>query len=272
MIRFELSKRPNMAQHTQRAEHDHADRRPGSCRRGAARAGAAGARPRRPPPLPAGDHHDLDAAAAADDLVEQRAPQAVAPARVQRLAHHDAADVALAREREQRLAHARAGERRRLRAQVLRQLDVSASACRSVGAERRLGGALHVGHDPLRLQPRGHPPGGAHQAVALGVGPHADQDPLRHRPGRPRSRGRAGSPARPRPRARPCAAAPARAARAGCRGGRSCWTASRGALRHVDLALREPLEQLLRRQVHELDLVGRVEDAGRAPSRAPRRR
>ena len=69
-------------------------------------------------------------------------------------------------------------------AQVLGELERAREGQPLRGGQRPLGRALDVGHDPLGLEPGRHAPGRPHQAIALGVGPHADQDALRHRPGR----------------------------------------------------------------------------------------
>ena len=63
-----------------------------------------------------------------------------------------------------------------------------------------------------------------------------------------------------RRRARRCGAAPARAARSGCPCGRSSGRPRCGLLGHVDLALPQALEQVVGRQVDQLDLVGSLED------------
>ena len=183
MIRFEL---------VEAAEHGPAHAawqrappaRPSTYARGGARRAARGGLGAAPSSSARDDEH-VDLAAAADDLVEQRAAQPVAPARRARLADHDPADVALAREgaaapRCTLVARERSPSRR---PSSSASLKVAARRARSAARERRLRGALDVGHDPLGAEPRGHAPRRAHQAAALGVRPDADQDPLGHRPG-----------------------------------------------------------------------------------------
>ena len=226
--------------------------RAASSRRRAARCGGAASLDRR-------DHVDLDRARAADQRVEQAAAQQVAPARVRRLAGDDPRDVVIARVREQRVGDAarRAAARRRRR------------------ATRRAAGAPRAARDPRRRAAARRSPRraaavhGACRPSAIrfvarisrsepGLGPTHDEDPLARRPRRRRCRARGGTRARRRRRARRCGAARARAARAGCRAGRSSAPRAR-LLGDVDLALGEPLEQLLGREVDELDLVGALE-------------
>ena len=260
MIRFELSKRPNMAQQT--SVHSTTT---------AARVEVA---PRCRPGAPAGvgsplalvaprDDHDLDAAAAAARCRRPASPgggRASASAaglpttmRLTLRCRAKASSASLTVSPASAIGLARPAPR-----------PASWSApdrARSAAVSGGLGRALHVGHDPLRLEPRRHAPRGPHQPVALRVRAARRRGSARPPARSARSRGRGGSPGRPRPRAPPCGAGPARAARAGCRGGRTCGAACGGPLGQVDLALGQALEQLLRREVDELDLVRAVQHA-----------
>ena len=186
------------------------------------------------------------------------AAQAVAPARVGRLAGDDPRDVALAREREHRAGDRRPGQPQRLAAERLGERHVSLDAIAILGRQRRRAGDVDVHREPRCVHAVGDPPRGAYELLRGGARADAHQQPLARRPQRADPllapvRLDVGVDALRGPPQRELAqrhqvAAPEvvvdRAAR---------------LLGHVDLALGEPLQQLLRRQIDELDLVGALE-------------
>ena len=177
---------------------------------------AAGARRRGPPAAPSapGDDVDVDLAALADDVVEERRLSDVAPARVRRLADDDLRDVALAR-----VADGLDRRRPRRAASPARRRATRRAACSARARSRSRGGhaqrrrRLDVDADELRVQARRHPPRGADEARRVRARRDAHEDALA---GVPRLldavRGLVAAHLARR-RARPCGAARARAAR-----------------------------------------------------------
>ncbi len=186
----------------------------------ASRLRARGGRQRQARPL-AGDDEDVDVAARADDVVDERAAEPVAPAGMRGLADHELADVALAGEAQHRLADARARDGRRLGPELIGQREGRREVPALRVGERGLARALDPGHDPLGAQPRGQPPRPAHQPAALRVRAGCRRARARPPARSSRSRGRGDSPGRPCRRARRCGAAPARAAPSGSPSGRT---------------------------------------------------
>ena len=194
-------------------------------------------------------------------LVDERAARAGRASAAARLADDDLGDVALAGVGQDLLAHPLAAQRD----------DLGARAARpGAGLGRRARGPRPAGGDApasrrrrrstRRRSPLGHAPGRAHQPRRRRARADADQQPLARPASVLGSPARAGSRASARRRARPSAAAPARAGRSGCPCGRSCCDGPLGLLGDVDLALAQPLEQVVGRQVDQLDLVGLLED------------
>src|SRR5512140_952485 len=99
----------------------------------------------------AGDDVHVHVAAAADQPVEERAGERVAPARVRRLPHHDLGDVLVAGVRQDLLGGVLSREGRGLRAERLRELEVRDERV-ALGLRHRLARPLDVDHPPLALQ------------------------------------------------------------------------------------------------------------------------
>ena len=207
------------------------------------------------------------------ERVHQRAAQQARASRGGRgLPTTICADVALAREAQQALG----ARSRPLRIAV--SAPSSSASSKAADEVRRAAAARQRAAGPAsrrrprstrRAQPRRHAPRRAHQPAALGVRAGC-------RPASARATGQVAVD----PVVAPvvlhlrvdalggAAAAPARAARSGCPCGRSCSTRALGLLGHVDLALAQPLQQIVGRQVDQLDLVGARRASSRAPSRA----
>ena len=129
-----------------------------------------------------GDDVDVDVSALPDQLVDDRSEQGLAPAGTRGLAEHDAGDVPPARVRENLGGDVVAGEGHGLRAELLRQAERLDDPVPVRGREARGGGRLDVHDDPLGPEADRHPPGGAHDARGEGTRADAHQDPLRDRP------------------------------------------------------------------------------------------
>ena len=179
--------------------------------------------------------------------------------RVARLAEHDAGDVPPPREVEHRVGDAEPGEPHHLRRRATRR---AAGAPRAAGGPRRRAAAGSSPRPPPRTRARGARP-------RCGGRP---DEPRRSRARARRRRGRAPPwPRRARRRARSRNARTSASTRSAIRRSASsrsasrlprskkCSRATRRLLGQVDLPFAEPLEQLLGRDVDELDLVGALE-------------
>ena len=232
------------------------------------RRGALGRGGLRPLALP-GDDVDVDVAAPPDQLVDHRAEQEL-PASGGAPACPRTMRVTL-----RRRAYARTSvgdvvprQRDRLGAELLGQAegldDAVAVRVREAGGGRR----LHVDDHPLGPQPGGHPPGCADDARGEGTRAHADQDALGHGPDARDGvvaavdlhlgvHSRRGGPERQLPERDEIALAEEAAHR------------FPGLLGEVDLPLLEAPDQIVRRQIDQLDLGRLLED--RVRDRLPRR-
>jgi hypothetical protein len=202
---------------------------------------------------------NVDAAAAAHQIAQQRAAQPVAPALAPRLADDDAGDVALAGEVQQRLGDRVVDEGHDLGAQRLREpqgLREPAALGRAGERERR---RLDAHGEPFGAQTGGDASRRADQSGAAGTRTHADQQALRRRPqGRYAVLAAIGlhvavdalghAPQRQLAQRQQVALA-----KEGVGG-------PPGVLRQIDPALAQALEQRVGREVDELDLVGAIED------------
>ena len=204
------------------------------------------------------DHVDVDVAAAAHESVRDRAEEHALPQRSHRLADHDLADVPGPRVGEDLLAHGGSGEGGRLRPELLGQAqglhDAVPIGLRQAGARRR----LHVRDDPFGPEPGGQTATGAHELSGRRTRADADEDTLGHRP-----RLGDGVVAHVGLHLRVHAL---RGAPKGELSQRDQIALAEKAphgfsrlLGEIDLALLQAMDQLVRRQVDQLDLVGPVE-------------
>ncbi len=202
----------------------------------------------------AADHVDVQVLAALQNLVNDGAAQQIPPARAQRLAGHNLGHVAAEGVLDHRLRHRIAAQPDRLRAQPFGQAQGLRHArlfCfRKVAGPRR----FHVGGDPFRVQPAGQPAGRAHQSLAQRAGADADQQTLAGRPGAGNGvRLHVGAHLLVHPIRRP-------AQRHLAQGGQVAWAKELAQRplrlgRHINLTRLQPGQQLIDRQVNQLDFV-----------------
>ena len=205
------------------------------------------------------DHIHIDIAAAPHQLIHGRPEDDLLPARPLGLADHNLGDIAGARVVQDRVAGALPAERHRLGAQLLGQpqrLDELLAL--------RLGQAHGFGRldrhdDPFGAHGRGHAPRRAHQPRAERARADADQQPLVGGPGLG-DRVVLAIVLHLRVDAVGGAAQRQLAQRDQVALAKEVLHRALGLLRQIDLALLQPLEQVIGRQVDQLDLVGLLDD------------
>ncbi len=167
--------------------------------------------------------------------------------------------MALAGERQQLVADAVPGQDRGAGAHLLRERQQVHDLLAPTGVGPQLPGALDVHHEPLRAQPGRHPSRLAHQRQPGVEVAHAHQQALAHVPGRADALEPAmgfelrihpvGGPAERQLAQRDQVALPEEA-----------LERAFGLVWDVDLALAQALDQVVGREVHQLDLVGAIQD------------
>ena len=202
---------------------------------------------------------DTGTAGLADELLRQRAINHLEPPGARRLHDDDVGEVIGARVLGDRVRDVLARQRDRLGAQPLRQPHRLGDpvACRVAHGKIAPGFDVHRG--PGRLQAVGHALGVAHHVGAAGIVADACEDALA---GRPRTGDRVRLHV-----AHHLVVHPLRGA-AQCQFAQRRQVAGReivadrafGLVRHIDLAVAQPLDQVLRCQVDQLDVVGLVDD------------
>ncbi len=128
------------------------------------------------------NHGYIHVVAVADEAVRHRSQEAIAPLGSHRLADDDPRHVAGAGEGEDLLAHLLADDPRGLCAQPLRQAKHLRHPFLIGGTLTDAARLFHMEHDPLRLNARGGPSRRAHDLRRIGARADADQDPFRDRP------------------------------------------------------------------------------------------
>ena len=204
--------------------------------------------------------------------MHDRAVQDLEPARARRFADDDLRDVVGLREADHVVGDAAvaAGHGDRLAAERLGQPQRVGDAVALVLAPLQAAPRLHVQRRPRRVQPVGQALGVAHQAGGARVLADADQDALARRP-RPRDRMRLH--VREQLLVDALGGAPQRelAQRRQVAGREVMLERALGLLGDVDLAFFQALDQVVGREIDELDGVGAVEDRSPARSRARER-
>ena len=204
------------------------------------------------------DHQHVEALCALHKFRRRRGPQQRSPAASLRLADQHAGRTARACVFDQGRGGRRAAQRHGACAQRFSQAqDVDAPVALRVGqAQQR--GRLHVDGRPLRVERVGDPLARAHELLRLRVGTDGDQQPVA---------GQVGARWRSRQALRPCrridtVCCPAQREFAQChqvRLAEEAFDRRTDLVGHVDLALLQALQQVVRGQVDQLDLVGLVE-------------
>ena len=205
---------------------------------------------------------DVDAAGLAHQVLGHRAAEPVEPPGPGRGADDDLGDVVLAGEPQDLSSHVLPRNRHRLAAEALRQpLALGDAVALGLGQPLRPRG-LDVERRPRRMQPIRHALGLANQRRPAHALADADDDALARRPRAPdrvQTHVReqllvdplGGAAERQFPQSREVA------------GGEVVLKGTFRHLRDVDLALLQPLDQVVRRDVDHLDVVGGIEDAVR---------
>ena len=206
----------------------------------------------------AADDLDVDVAAAPDQRVDDRAEQHALPQRAPRLAHDDLGHVAIVRERQDRLAHRPPAQGHRLRAQLLGQAPRLHDPVLVFLRHAQLGRRLDVGGDPRGVEPVGHALGRADEPGRERARVHAHQQALGDGPDLldrvlapvdAHLRVHAvGGPAKGELTERDQVALP-----------EEILDRLLRLVRHVDLALAEAFQEIVGRQVDQLDVVGLLE-------------
>ena len=221
----------------------------------------------RPLPLP-GDDVDVDVAAPAHQLVHDRAEDQFTPARARRFPEDDAGDVPPARVRQHLGGDVVPGQRGGLGAELLGQAEGLDDAVLVRRRESGIRWRLNAHHDPLGPETGRHPPRGTDDPGGQRARADADQDPLGHRPDARNGVVAAVDlhlgvhPGRGRPERQLAEGDQVALAEEALDG-------FPRLLRHVHLPVSQPLDQLVGRQIDQLDLVGRLDH--RVRDRLPRR-
>ena len=194
-----------------------------------------------------------------EQSVHRRLPPERAHAAPLRLAHDDPGHVASARVLEQRRECGRTVERHGLRAERLgepQHRDASVPLGFPEAQQRR---SLDGDHDPLGIERIGKALAEPDEFLALGVRPDADEEPFARKP---RPGGRLATLIFAGSRVDAVGRLPQGefAQRKQVRLAKEPLEGSSDLLGHVDLARLEPFEQVLGREVDQLDLGGVVED------------
>ena len=205
------------------------------------------------------DHHDLEVARRGDDAIRGREAQRTAPARPLLAPDHHARGVARPRVGDQLGGRIAPAERDRRGAELVREPQVAQDAV-ALGLRQPLQvRRLDVDGHPVGLHPRRHPRADPHQALGVRAGPDAHHEPLGDGP---RHLDRVVVTVLAHLPVDALGGAPQRELAQGDQVplAEEIPQGAGGGLGHVDLALVQPLDQLVGRQVDELDLVGLVED------------
>ena len=208
----------------------------------------------------AGDHIDADIAGAPHQIVHHRAAHDFEPPRARRLADDDLGHVIGVREADHVVGDAAsdAGNGERLAAQRLRQPQRVGKPVALLVGQLQAAPRLDADRGPGRVQPVRQPLGVAHQARRARILADANQDALARGPG---AGDRVGLHVREQLLVDPLGGAPQRqlAQRGQIARREIMLQRALGLLGDIDLAFLEPLNQVVRREVDQLDGIGAVE-------------
>ena len=228
---------------------------------------AASSRLPRQAPLPlllrrlaaAAEHVHARAASLANQLLRQWPVQQLQPARTRRLHDDDVGEIIVARVVGDRVRDILAGQRDRLPTQALRQAQRFGNPVAFRFAHAQVAPGLDMDRRPGRLQAVRHPFGVAHHVDAARIAADAGQHALAGRPG---PGDRVGLHVADHLFVDPLRRATQREfAQRGQIAGREIVTdCALGLVRHIDLAVLQALDQVVRRQIDQFDVVGLVDD------------
>ena len=205
---------------------------------------------------------DVDAAGLAHQVLRHRAAEPVEPANLRRGADDDLGDVVLPGEAQDLVGHVLAGHGDRLAAEAFREALALGDAV-ALGVRQPLPArGFDVERGPGGMQPVGHPLGLADQRGRVRALADADDDALARGPRAPDG---VQAHVREQLLVDPLGSTPERqlAQRRQVAGSEVVLKGALGRLRDINLALPQPLDQVVRRDVDDLDVVGSVEDAVR---------